>query len=76
MEKALGGEKMKVEFLKWLKAAGIRAVKTVAETAVATIGTSAIISDVDWRLVCSASLLSGILSLLLSVKGLPELEKE
>ena len=67
---------MKAKFLKWLKAAGIRAVKTVAETAVATIGTSAIISDVDWRLVCSASLLSGILSLLLSVKGLPELEKE
>ena len=76
MEKALGGEKMKAKFLKWIKAAGIRAVKTVAETAVATIGTSAIISDVDWRLVCSASLLSGILSLLLSVKGLPELEKE
>ncbi|MBE6777129.1 MAG: hypothetical protein E7542_03340 [Ruminococcaceae bacterium] len=67
---------MKAKFLKWLKAAWIRAVKTVAETAVATIGTSAIISDVDWRLVCSASLLSGILSLLLSVKGLPELEKE
>ena len=67
---------MKAQFLKWLKAAGVRAVKTVAETAVATIGTSAIISDVDWRLVCSASLLSGILSLLLSVKGLPELENK
>lgn len=76
MEKDTGGEKMKAQFLKWLKAAGVRAVKTVAETAVATIGTSAIISDVDWRLVCSASLLSGILSLLLSVKGLPELENK
>lgn len=59
-------------FLKWLKAAGIRAVKTVAETAVATIGTTAVISEVDWKLVVSASLLSGLLSLLISVKGLPE----
>lgn len=59
-------------FLKWLKAAGIRAVKTVAETAVATIGTSAVISEVEWKLVVSASLLSGLLSLLISVKGLPE----
>jgi hypothetical protein len=65
---------MKVKILKWLKAAGIRAVKTVAETAVATIGTSAIISEVDWKLVVSASLLSGLVSLLLSVKGLPELK--
>lgn len=67
---------MKDKILKWLKAAGIRAVKTVAETAVATIGTSAIISDVDWKFVVSASLLSGILSLLISVKGLPELKGE
>ena len=65
---------MKVKILKWLKAAGIRAVKTVAETAVATIGTSAIISELDWKLVISASLLSGLVSLLLSVKGLPELK--
>jgi hypothetical protein len=65
---------MKVKILKWLKAAGIRAIKTVAETAVATIGTSAIISEVDWKLVVSASLLSGLVSLLLSVKGLPELK--
>lgn len=65
---------MKVKILKWLKAAGIRAIKTVAETAVATIGTSVIISEVDWKLVVSASLLSGLVSLLLSVKGLPELK--
>lgn len=60
--------------IKWIKAAGIRAVKTVAETAVATIGTSAIISEVDWKMVLSASLLSGLLSLLISIKGLPELK--
>lgn len=66
---------MKTKVLKWLKAAGVRAIKTVAETAVATIGTAAIISAVDWKLVVSASLLSGILSLLISVKGLPELKE-
>ena len=64
----------KEKILKWLKAAGVRAVKTVAETAVATIGTSAVISQVDWKLVVSASLLSGLLSLLISVKGLPEIK--
>ena len=63
---------MKKNFLKWLKAAGIRAIKTVAETAIATIGTSAVISEVDWKIVISASILSGILSLLISIKGLPE----
>ena len=57
----------------WWKAAGIRAIKTVAQTAVATIGVSATMTDVDWLLVVSASLLSGILSLLTSVAGLPEL---
>lgn len=56
----------------WLKAAGIRAVKTIAQTAVATIGTSALLSQVDWRMVISASLLAGVLSLLTSVAGLPE----
>ena len=65
---------MKTKIIKWLKAAGIRAIKTVAETAVATIGTSVIISAVDWKLVVSASLLSGIISLLISIKGLPELK--
>lgn len=67
---------MKEKFLKWAKAAGIRAIKTVAETAVATIGTSAVISAVDWKVVVSASILSGILSLLISIKGLPELKEE
>lgn len=56
----------------WIKAAGIRAVKTVAQTAVATIGTSAFLSQVDWRMVISASILAGVLSLLTSVAGLPE----
>lgn len=65
---------MKSYFFKWLKAAGIRALKTVAETAVATIGTTAVISEVEWTLVTSASLLSGVLSLLISVKGLPEVK--
>lgn len=65
---------MKSKLIKWVKAAGIRAIKTVAETAVATIGTTAVISEVEWRLVISASLLSGLVSLLLSVKGLPELK--
>ena len=64
----------KQNFIKWFKAAGIRAIKTVAETMIATIGTSALICTVDWKVVVSASLLSGILSLLISVKGLPELE--
>ena len=59
---------------KWWKAAGIRAIKTVAQTAVATIGVSATMNDVDWLLVGSASLLSGILSLLTSVAGLPEVD--
>lgn len=58
----------------WLKAAGKRAIKTVAQTAVATIGTSVAIGQVDWLLVGSASLLAGILSLLTSVAGLPEVK--
>ena len=62
------------KFVKWLKAAGVRAIKTVAQTAVATIGVSALMSEVNWTAVISASLLAGILSLLTSVAGLPELE--
>ncbi len=65
---------MKTNFKKWLKAAGIRALKTVAQSAIATIGTSAVISEVDWKIVVSASLLAGILSLLTSVAGLPEVK--
>lgn len=60
---------------KWLKAAGIRAIKTIAQTAVATIGTSAYMDEVNWLAVGSASLLSGILSLLTSIKGLPEIKE-
>lgn len=60
---------------KWFKAAGVRAVKTVAQTAIATIGTSAAMGDVNWVMVGSASLLAGILSLLTSVAGLPELKE-
>lgn len=63
------------DFMKWLKAAGVRAIKTVAQTAVATIGTSAAMGDVSWAMVGSASLLAGILSLLTSVAGLPELKE-
>lgn len=60
---------------KWLKAATVRAIKTLAQTAVATIGAAAILSDVDWLTVLSASVLAAILSYLTSVAGLPELEK-
>lgn len=59
----------------WIKKAGIRAIKTMAQTAIATIGTSVAMGDVNWMLVGSASLLSGILSLLTSVAGIPEVDK-
>lgn len=65
---------MRKFFIKWIKAAGVRALKTVAQTAVATIGTSAIIADVQWQMVVSASLLAGVLSILTSVAGLPEVK--
>ena len=60
----------------WIKAACVRAIKTVAQTAVATIGTSALLAQVDWMMVISASILAGVLSLLTSVAGLPEVEDE
>ena len=64
---------MKAKLKSWIKAAGIRAVKTVAQTAAATIGTAAVLGEVNWIMVGSAALLAGILSLLTSVAGLPEL---
>lgn len=66
---------MKEKFITWIKAAGIRALKTVAQTAAATIGTAAVMGEVNWLLVGSAALLAGIISLLMSIAGLPELKE-
>lgn len=67
---------MSKDFKKWLKCASIRAIKTVAQTAVGVIGAATMISAVDWKLVVSSAVLSGIVSLLTSVAGLPEVENE
>lgn len=67
---------MKKNWKNWLKAAGVRAIKTVAQTAVATIGTSVALGDVNWLMVGSAALLAGILSMLTSIAGLPEVDSE
>ena len=66
----------KKNWKQWVKAAGVRAVKTMAQTAVATVGTAAVVGEVNWVMVGSASLLAGILSLLTSVAGLPEVKEE
>ncbi len=65
----------KEKVIQWLKKAGIRAVKTMAQAFIASIGTALVISEVDWKYVCSASILAGILSLATSLAGLPELEE-
>lgn len=65
-----------MEYLaKWFKAAGVRALRTVAQTALATIGTSAMLSEVNWKAVISASILAGLVSMLMSIAGLPELKE-
>ena len=63
---------MNRDWIEWFKKAGVRALKTVAQSAIATIGTSALISSIDWKVVVSAAIVSGLLSLLTSVAGLPE----
>lgn len=65
---------MKAKTKLWIKAASVRAVKTMAQTAIATIGTAAMLSEVEWRVIISSVVLSGLLSLLTSLKGLPEVE--
>lgn len=67
---------LKYDFKDWAKAAGMRAIKTVAQTAVATIGTAAVMGEVNWVMVASASALAGVVSLLTSVAGLPELDNK
>lgn len=68
-------KQIKENTLTWIKAAGIRAIKTFAQTMIATIGTTAVIEQVDWRVVVSASLLAALLSILTSIAGLPEVEE-
>lgn len=63
-------------FQKWIKCAGVRAIKTMAQTAIATIGTSAIISEINWKIVISAAAVAGLLSILTSIAGLPEVDND
>lgn len=65
---------MKYDFKEWIHAAGVRALKTVAETALGLVGSAVILGEVDWALVASASAMAGVISLLISIKGLPELD--
>ena len=67
---------MNTKTKKWIKAAGMRAIKTIAQTAIATVGTAAVLSEVNWSAVVSASVLAGVLSLLTSVAGLPEVKED
>ena len=67
--------KVSVNTQRWMKAAGVRAIKTVAQTAVATIGTAAVMGNVDWKMVVSASVLAGVVSVLTSVAGIPEVKE-
>lgn len=68
--------KASVDTRNWIKAAGVRAVKTMAQTAVAVIGTAAVIAAVDWKVVVSSSVMAGIVSILTSVAGIPEVQEQ
>ena len=68
--------KPNVDTIKWIKAAGVRAIKTIAQTAIAIIGTSVTVGNVDWKMVASASVLAGIVSILTSVAGIKEVQAE
>lgn len=68
--------KQNVNTVKWIKAAGVRAIKTMAQTAVALIGTSTFIDSVDWKMVISGAIVSGVVSVLTSIAGIPEVEAE
>lgn len=68
--------KVSIDTKKWMKAAGVRAVKTIAQTAIAVIGTGAVISAVDWKMVVSSAAVAGIVSVLTSIGGIPEVESE